>query len=296
MGEFDLIRSLSRGIARKSTRVRCGIGDDCAVLRGTQTTDLLWTTDLLIEGRHFSLLYESLEEVGRKAMLVNLSDIAAMGGTPLYALVAIGLPSRFSVRNATQLFRGIKRVARTAGVHLVGGDTNRSSRLIISVTLLGEVEAGCALLRSGCRPGDGIYVTGRLGAAAVALRAGRFQEPPNRVAVGRQLVKRRWANACIDISDGFLADLGHLLEASRVGATVEIDRLPGRAPLPQKLTGGEDYELLFSAPASVKLPRKMSGVKIARVGKITRQRGRIDLVDSEGRRRPLPQRRGFTHF
>ena len=170
LGEFGLIEKLCRGIPRVTSRVRYGIGDDCAVLKGF-SRDLLWTTDLLIEGRHFSLRYESLEEVGRKSLRVNLSDIAAMGGIPLFALVAVGIPSRFSVRDVSRLFQGIRKVACASGVHLVGGDTNRSSRLLISLTLLGEVENGKALMRNRCRPGDVIYVTGHLGEAAVALRA-----------------------------------------------------------------------------------------------------------------------------
>ncbi len=153
LGEFGLIRRLTRIIPRKNKRLRTGIGDDCAVIRQDRSWDLLVTTDLLIDGVHFRSGGSSPFEIGFKAFRVNLSDIAAMGGVPRWALIAVGLPKKMEIRAVERLFSGIRRGAEPAGVVLVGGDTNRSSKLVISITLVGEVARGEAILRRGARPG-----------------------------------------------------------------------------------------------------------------------------------------------
>lgn len=292
VGEFGLIRRLTAGLPKMEGGL--GVGDDCAVIRIPGPKDLLMTTDMLIEGIHFRRDWSSMLEIGRKAMLVNISDIAAMGGIPRYAVVAVGLPRTLSVKQAEQIFLGIKQICRQAGLRLVGGDTNRAPKLMITVTVLGEVEKGKALTRGGAKVGDFIYVTGSLGDAAVALRRHRHHEPPLRVPVGRFL--NRLADSCIDLSDGFLQDLGHILESSRVGAQIHVGCLPGKASLNIRLTGGEDYEILFTVPPRVRVPDKIHGVRVAAVGTITPLKEGIQLVGPMGRQFPLPRRWGYSHF
>lgn len=296
LGEFGLIQRLTAGLPKRRGALRQGVGDDCAVIRIPGSRDLLATTDMLIEGVHFRSDWSSMEEIGRKAMLANISDIAAMGGKPRFGLVAVGLPPRSSLQGVDAMFRGLRREARRAGVLLVGGDTDRSQRLLITVTLLGDVEKGRALTRDGARPGDILYVTGRLGEGGRALAAKSIFIPPLRVSVGRELVRKKLAQSCIDISDGFLQDLTHLLRESCVGAEIEVDRLPGSAPTSLKLTSGDDYEILFSTPPRVKIPKKIHGVRVTRVGRILPWREGVRMVDRRGREVPLPRRLGYSHF
>ncbi|MBI2500270.1 MAG: thiamine-phosphate kinase [Deltaproteobacteria bacterium] len=295
LGEFEFIRAISKG-KQKGRGVLCGIGDDAAIVRSSREKDLLMTTDMVIEGVHFRTDTSSLIQIGRKAMLVNLSDIAAMGGVPRYAVVAAGMPVRLPMNRRVLLMEGMEQVARENRFSIVGGDTNRSDKILLSVTLIGEVETGRGLKRDGARSGDLIYVTGKLGEAAEALKKKTHHEPPNRVQVGRWLVFRKMARSCIDISDGFLGDLNHILEESRVGVEIWTGRLPGKASLLFKLTGGEDYELLFTASPHRKIPSKIHGIPVTVVGTITSQMGGISLCDEKGRRLPLPRRLGFSHF
>ena len=295
VGEFRLIERVTRGLPR-GPDLRVGVGDDAAVVRVPGPNDLLITTDMLVEGRHFRRDWSTLREIGQKALLVNVSDIAAMGGRPRYAVVACGLPPKLSLRSARDLFGGIRTAARRAGLFLVGGDTNRSNRLILSLTVVGEVEEGRGLLRSGARVGDAIYVSGRLGRGGMNLKGHKIYLPPIRVSLGRALLKRKLARSCIDLSDGLLADLRHILEASGVGAEVQVEEIPGKAPLPLKLTGGEDYELLFTASRRARVPRKIGGVPLTRIGRIIPGVGKIRLIGRGGRPLPLPKRMGYTHF
>ncbi len=295
LGEFGLIRHLTAGIPRKRGVLRLGIGDDCAIIGLSEKTDLLVTTDMLIERVHFRRDWYSDRQIGEKAMRVNLSDIAAMGGIPRYAVVAVGLPRSLRLTEVEQLFRGIKKVCRETGCLLIGGDTNASRQLTLAVTILGEVEKGRGLRRSGARVGDLLYVTGVLGKADSFLRQHRYYPPPDRLKIGRFLVTRRLATSAIDISDGLLGDLQHIMEESGVGAEVEVLRLPGSASQLAKLTGGEDYEILFTAPAGRKIPDKIAGVPIRRIGRITALRRGIRLV-REGVEIPIPPKTGFRHF
>lgn len=296
LGEFGLIRRLTAGIPRRKGDLRLGIGDDCAILEPKGARHLLVTTDMLIESVHFRRDWYTDRQIGQKAMRVNLSDIAAMGGIPRYAVVAVGLPRSLKLKAIEELFRGIKEVARESGCLLIGGDTNASRQLTLSVTLLGEVEKGRSLTRAGARVGDFIYVTGQLGKAALSLQAHRYYNPPNRLKVGRFLVKRRLATAAIDISDGLLGDLQHIMEESRVGAIVAANNLPGSAPQTMKLTGGEDYEILFTSPPGKVVPREISGVKVSRIGRITPFKEGLRLLDGRGRQFPLPRQLGYRHF
>jgi thiamine-monophosphate kinase len=295
LGEFPLIRILSRRVPHEGRFLKKGIGDDAAVIQRMGAEDWLITTDMLVEGVHFRRDWSSVREIGRRAMLVNLSDISAMGGRPRFAFISLGIPRRMIVGEIEELYRGIGEICRKTGVVIAGGDTNRSPRFVISVTLVGETIGGGYLLRSGAKVGDQLYVTGQLGHAALKLRQRHPLEPPLRIRIGKELVRKRWATSCIDLSDGFLQDLGHILEESRVGAEVFVDRLPGFAPRRLKLTGGEDYELLFTAPPRVNVPRKIDGVPVSLVGRIIPLRGGIRLMDNKGRVR-LPRRRGFSHF
>jgi thiamine-monophosphate kinase len=280
---------------------------------------LLLTTDLLIEGIHFRRDWMKPEEIGFKAMRVNLSDIAAMGGAPRFALISLGLPREWRGRAAERLFQGLRSAGEEAGAVIVGGDTNASGRLVVNVALAGEAGPRL-LLRSGARPGDRLFVTGRLGGSAAGLAAlegkrrrgfesliARHKRPPLRVAVGYILAKTRGVTSAIDLSDGLAGDLPHLLEASGVGADVQMEAIPlfpglrsasarlRRNPLGLALGGGEDYELLFTASPRVKIPNKIGGIPITNLGIITPKSRGLRWVSGGGtiRRGDFP---GFRHF
>jgi len=270
LGEFGLIRRIQQqaGTARHLIK---GIGDDCAVQIQQPEQELLTSTDLLIEGVHFNRRWISMEQLGRKAAAVNISDIAAMGGTPQSLFFAVGCPQKLSVVEIEDLSRGFLAEAEHYGAVLAGGDTCRSpGPLFLSVTVQGVIAAGSAIFRQGARAGDAIYVSGALGDSALALRLlqqgksppadllARHLTPQARVTLGQLLSRQQLASALIDISDGLLADLGHILEDSAVGADLELECLPlsdafrnllaaDRIVIDLALAGGEDYELLFTS-------------------------------------------------
>jgi len=269
-GEFGLIRGLRQEAGSADFLVR-GIGDDCAVQVQQAGQELLTSTDLLIEGVHFLRRWTSMEQLGRKAAAVNISDIAAMGGTPQSLYFAVGCPRDLSVEELKDLSRGFLAEVENYGAVLAGGDTCRSpGPLFLGVTVQGVVAAGRAIYRQGAGVGDAIYVSGTLGDSALALELlkqeqqpvaellARHHTPQAQVALGQQLSDRQLASALIDISDGLLADLGHILEASGVGADLELERLPlspefqdqlagNQQLLDLALAGGEDYQLLFTS-------------------------------------------------
>jgi thiamine-monophosphate kinase len=307
VNEFELIR---RYFERPAKRALLGVGDDCALLRPDAGLDLAVTTDMLIEGRHF-LPDAAPGALGHKALAVNLSDLAAMGATPRWATLAIALPS---VEPAwLEAFAGgFHALAARYGVDLIGGDTTRGEARAISVTAIGEVPPGLALERSGARPGDDIWVSGELGGAALALAhpeiepaARRLHLPEPRVELGERL--RRLAHAAIDVSDGLAGDLAHIAERSQVSATVEYERIPRcaalaelKAPELEKdcvLSGGDDYELLFTAPrahrAELESLAAELGLALTRIGVIDAGAARVTVLD---RGRPLAHRGGFDHF
>lgn len=318
IGEFDLIRRFIR--TGKARKVLVGPGDDCAVIRAPRGRLFLVTTDMLIEGVHFRRDWMTPEQIGTKSMRVNLSDIAAMGGVPRFALISVGLPRKSRSTVAERLFRGIRSVARQAGVAIIGGDTNASARLVINIVLIGEASGRRVLTRKGARVSDAIYVTGTLGDAALGLKAlqrkkkagyerfiRRHLLPPDRVQLGKRLVRNRFVHSLIDLSDGLVGDLNHILEESRVGAEVWIDQIPHSKnfmrtasklhldPIWLKLAGGEDYELLFTAFPDQKVPKEFDGVPVTKIGKILPQREGLRLVDSQGHPY-LKKVSSFTHF
>ena len=288
-----------------------GVGDDCARMRVADGMELAVTTDMLVEGRHF-LSDAEPRALGHKALAVNLSDLAACGATPRWAVLAIALKSADETWLAG-FSAGLFALAERHGVELVGGDTTRGERTIISIAALGEVPAGAALSRAGAVPGDDLWVSGELGGAALALAhpgiaeaAARLDRPEPRVALGVRL--RGLAHAAIDISDGLAGDLAHILERSRVAARVGYDLIPraaafralGKPELEKDcvLSGGDDYELLFAAPAGrrseVQALSRELGLPLSRIGAIEAGEGALSIVDAAGK--PIAFRGGFDHF
>jgi thiamine-monophosphate kinase len=289
---------------------------------------LLLTTDAVLEGVHFRRSTATLRDIGAKAIAVNVSDIAAMGGEPRYALLALALPPSLAVAEVDELYEGVQDMARQHGVTVVGGDTCAApGGIVLSVTLVGRV-TGAPLLRSGARPGDALLVTGTLGASAAGLAVlerGEGALPPAvveavvrphrvptpRVAEGRLIQASGWATAMIDLSDGLVTDLGHIAGESQVGARVDVDALPiseaTRAaargldvdPLGWALSGGEDYELLFTAAPdhAADLARRVTertGTPVHRIGEVRPPDESVRFRDHGGR--PHAVQPGFDHF
>lgn len=331
MGEFDLIERYFKRAARQAV---LGVGDDCALLQAAPGTQLAISSDMLVEGRHFLSTVDPFK-LGHKALAVNLSDLAACGARPLAFTLALALP-RADAAWLAPFSHGLLALADAHGCELVGGDTTQGP-LNICITVFGEVPVldgrSQALLRSGAQAGDDLYVSGTLGDARLALEAFRgtvsvpapvfeaarlrLEQPTPRVALGRAL--RGIATAAIDVSDGLLGDLGHILKQSGVGATVDTDvaitLVAARAHysganglfdteimadqwLGWALAGGDDYELLFTAPASacaaVAGAAQSSQTPVTRIGHIERERG-LRLVDGQGQ--AVPNRyTSFDHF
>lgn len=306
--------------AGSASQLALGGGDDCAVIAKDATTDWLVTTDALYEGVHFRRDWTDLETLGSKAVLVNASDIAAMGGEARFYLVSVGLP-RGDREDAAAIARGMQRVASEAGVVLIGGDTCRSeSGLVITITMIGDVEKGAAVRRHGAKPGDAIYVSGTLGSSAlglVCLQRGktdaaaqpfiaRHHLPPPRLALGKRLRETGCVTSMIDVSDGLISDLGHIAIASRVGFTIEADRLPhdpGFTPLAASLgcdtlsllaTGGEDYELAFTVCAE-HVTRFEKEKSVTRIGTIVADEQQRVVLGTNGKAVTL-KKIGFDHF
>lgn len=297
------IRSLARG---RSATVRVGIGDDAAVLRLPSGSEALVTTDFSLEGTHFRREWHPAESVGHRCLARGLSDIAAMGGDPQAAFLSLALPAGLPQSWVDGFLRGLLRLASKFKVQLAGGDISESpAGVCADIVVLGSAPSGQALLRSGARPGDVLYVTGQLGVSATVLhglREGRKVSPKSkhaaphfwpepRVAVGRAL--RGVATATIDISDGLSTDLTHLCEESGVGALVREYSIPRGvsfqgSSLHYALHGGEDYELLFTARPKTRIPERIAGVRITAIGEITADaKRRLYLTDSHGQRKPL---------
>ena len=331
-GELDLIDQIRRIFPTKNKAIRQGIGDDCAILRPPAGSDVLVTTDFTLEDRHFRRDLHPPESVGHRCLARGLSDLAAMGATPLAAFLSLALPGPMLVKASgrawiARFFNGLQKLAELHNVPLAGGDTSESpsagdSFILADIVLVGSSPRGRALRRAGASMGDAIYVTGCLGGAAAelasVLRSKRmvsvastedhphlFPEP--RLDVGEALLRRGLATACLDISDGLSTDLAHLCRASKLGAEVEEAALPIH-PLARKLGaasglhaalhGGEDYELLFTAPASLRLPSSLAGVPVTRIGSMIRLcagRPRMTLVQADGNRVAL-EARGWQHF
>jgi thiamine-monophosphate kinase len=246
LGEFGLINALKQ-FAPVSKKVIKGIGDDAAVLPFNKSEYLLLTTDMLAEGTHFTRRMPP-ESIGHKALACSISDIAAMGGWPTFAVVSIGIPGKLPVRFIKDVYKGIQQIAWDFNVSIVGGDTIKTEKIVINVALLGLVEKKNLTTRDGARPGDWIFVTGPLGGS---FKSGRHLNFLPRLAQARFLVEKFKPSAMMDISDGLSGDLNHILKASRVGARLDPSSIPRRkgVSISQALNDGEDFELLFTLSA-----------------------------------------------
>jgi thiamine-monophosphate kinase len=311
-GEFQLIERFTRDF-RAGEGVLVGIGDDAAVLRPPAGHDLVATVDAVVEGVHFGSGF-SPEDVGWKSLAVNLSDLAAMGARPLWALVALATPRGADPRWLARVGRGIARCARAHGTSVVGGNVTAADQVSVTVTVVGAVRRGRALLRTGARAGDLLLVSGSLGDAALGLGPGasaalraRQRRPTPRLALGQAAAGI--ARAAIDVSDGLIQDLGHLCESSGVGARVDLDRLPlsrgyraltsDRAdPHEEALSGGEDYELVLAVPpsrlAAMRAAARRTRTPVAVIGEIEPRTGIRVVKGGGGLYRP--RRLGHDHL
>jgi len=329
LGEFGLIELLARMVhaaqdkeAAAWQQLILGIGDDAAAWYG-DTSIQLATVDSLIQDVHFSLDITSWEELGWRAMAANLSDIAAMGGLPRYALVSLALPDHTEVDDVAALYRGMIELARQFQVTIAGGDMSSAPLLVINITILGSTrrQDKPVLTRSAAKPGEKVAVSGCLGASAAGLEMlnknltldpestaslkKAFLKPYPRVAEGQILVEHG-VRAAIDISDGLISDLRHICQMSKVGARIEIDRVPvhpaveanfGDRALELALAGGEDYELLFTASAGViDRVKEIVSCPITVIGEVMADKaGEITLIDGKGNPVDLPKT-GWEHF
>jgi thiamine-monophosphate kinase len=316
-GELAFIRSIRDRTGRsRRGALRLGIGDDCAVLQPAAGCEVLVTTDFTLEGRHFRRDLHPAAAVGHRCLLRGLSDIAAMGGKPMAAFLSLAMPRGFTTRAAGRrwvddFFSGLLALAEATGTPLAGGDTAEApgNTILADIVLLGSVPRGTALLRGGARTGDAIYVTGELGGAAAELQQisrnpRRFLRaayddgdhphlfPSPRLKAGDQL--RPIASAAMDVSDGLSTDLRHLCEESGTGAVVHAAALPLHPLLSQlqpkealqlALHGGEDYELLFTARSGKRVPPRIAGVRLTRIGEMTS--GTHILLERGGKLKPL---------
>ncbi|MBI5181568.1 MAG: thiamine-phosphate kinase [Nitrospirae bacterium] len=321
LGEIGFLKKIEASLRLSDKSVLIGIGDDAAAVRVSKGKMLLATTDLLTEGIHFDLRYTSFFQLGAKALLVNISDIAAMGGIPKYALIAIAVPDNIKVEELNELYRGINKTASSYNVSIIGGDTSGSKNgLTINITLLGEAKQGNIVRRGGAKIGDKIFVTGTLGDSSAGLellkkgkRIGflinRHLRPIPRLKEACFIAQNRLATSMIDISDGLSTDLNHICRMSRVGAVIYEEKIPVSAglrniclkkhPLHYALSGGEDYELLFTVNEKnvIKIYSAISKNKISAtmVGEITELKKGMLILDSKGQKRPLLPT-GFNHF
>jgi thiamine-monophosphate kinase len=333
LGWIERIRQRAAIAARGSGALRLGIGDDCAILAPPRGHEIVVTTDMSLEGRHFRRDWHPPAAVGHRALARGLSDLAAMGARPLAAFLSIAIPRAVATEAAwvEGFLDGLLSLAAATKTPLAGGDTAEAacSDITIDIVLLGATPTGRALRRAGARPGDRIFVTGALGGSAAELatlsapsskrestRSTKSQNhngdhphlyPQPRLAAGQSILRRRLATACIDISDGLSTDLAHLCAASNVAAEIEVAKLPlhpltrtqtPEAALHSALHGGEDYELLFTVPPSASVPRAIAGVPLTCIGEIRRagrNRPLMTLITSDGKHTPL-EPGGWEHL
>ncbi|MDO8603253.1 MAG: thiamine-phosphate kinase [Candidatus Omnitrophota bacterium] len=295
LGEFNFINRISKTI-KLSSRVIKGIGDDAAVLRHTKDKYLLFTADMLVEGKHFHKGAKA-GLVGGKALSCSVSDIAAMGGVPKFAVISIGLPGSLGLKYADGIYKGIKKAADRFGVDLVGGDTVGSEKIIINIALTGEVEKKSLALRSNAEENDAIFVTGNIG-GSIKLKHLNFTP---RLKEARFLVKNFTVNSMIDISDGLLADLGRILKESGKGAIIYESAIPvskNALGFDSAVRDGEDFELIFTLPESSACRLKKFWpfkTKISEIGRICSFRKGFFLVRKNGKSERIKPA-GFTHF
>ncbi len=327
-GEFKFIERIRSAMKAKNPSVVLGIGDDAAIFKPTKGHEMVFTTDMLVEGRHFDFKWISPWELGAKTIAVNISDCAAMGAKPTVALVSLGVPPKYPIKDLEAFYDGMRGWGESYGAQIVGGDTVGSDKFVVNVALVGEVEAGKALKRSGAKAGDALLVTGKLGDSAaglyslqhpsekgkevVSLLVKRHLTPTPRFSVGRALSLKRLATAAIDISDGLSSEVHHLCEESGLGAEIHEEALPisdalahycqenGLNPLDFVLNGGEDYELLFTVPLS-KISEVVqgipgeTGVAVKSIGRMVPFSKGITFITKKAGRIAL-KAKGFDHF
>lgn len=321
-GELALIEAIRKQAARtRTSALRLGIGDDCAVLRPRAGYEVCVTTDFSLDGRHFRNAWHPPQSAGHRCLARGLSDLAAMGAEPLAVFLSLAVPARTRATWVDGFMEGLLALARRYRVPLAGGDTAESpDRIAADIVAVGQVPAGAARMRSGARAGNALYVTGALGGAAAELRAlarrpAQFRKlaragaahphlyPEPRLEAGRRL--RGIATAMIDVSDGLSTDLTHLCRASGVVAEIEEAALPvhplalqERDALQLALHGGEDYELLFTAATGAQVPRRIGGVPITRIGSVDRAGYRASPITMRTRdgQRVAVRAGGWEHF
>lgn len=335
--EFALIRGLAHRFARHAPGLIQGIGDDAAIVATSAPTWWHFTTDLLAEGIHFDMKSATADSVGYRAAMANLSDIAAMGAIPRFLLVSLAIPQNLNQAHIYDLYAGLMKACRRHDVTLIGGDTSASrAGLFLNITLIGTTTGRRALFRHGAKVGDRIYVSGTLGDSLAGLRLltnsprsrspskrksvlspshrrfliRRHFHPTARVAEGQWLSHKGLASAAIDLSDGLSGDLRHLCEASQVGAEIQVDQLPisaacraygrafGTSSIELALTGGEDYELLFTASprhrSKIERQARTRGYRVTCIGIVRPKRFGIRM-SSDGLTQPLPDT-SYEHF
>jgi thiamine-monophosphate kinase len=332
LGEFGLISRLSSRLKYRSSKLKIGIGDDCAVYTSSPGKYQIATTDALVETVHFDLKSISPEQLGRKSMSVNISDIAAMGGVPTLAFISIGIPRTTSVRFLDRFYDGLEQICQPYKIELAGGDTVATPKhIFINITMLGEADKKHLFTRSGARPGDKILVTGNPGDSALGLhllqhgktkKSGgskanalikKHLDPTPRLAESQLLVKSRAKiTAMIDISDGLVQDLGHICKSSGVGAILDEKQLPKSSELRHicahnnwdsnkfVLGGGEDYELLFTSPpkdvTKIAQQFRKADTSVTVIGEITPEAEELFLIRGNGHHVSLRKTEGYDHF
>jgi len=322
-GEDRLVQSITRALALKSRPgLALGAGDDAALLKPRPRRQLVLTCDWFLEGSHFLRDQHTPDSIGWKCLARAVSDVAAMGAEPQYFLLSLALPETHTGKWLDGFLRGLGRAETRFRCQIAGGDTTRNAKILINVTVIGDVPTGRAVLRTGANSGDLLFVSGRLGEAELglrALRSGRAEGhrksrwvkkhlyPEPRLALGRWLSQKRLATAMMDLSDGLSTDLPRLCAASEVGARIAIDKIP-KVALPKKkgrahfdvtelaLHGGDDYELLFTIHPrqSGQVPSAFQGLPLSRIGEVTRKPG-VVLVGPTGREEKLVAR-GWDPF
>ncbi|MDD5225138.1 MAG: thiamine-phosphate kinase [bacterium] len=326
LGELAIVDSIRKRFRDFRPRALRGIGDDAAVILPKPGSRYLVTTDLLIEKVHFDLAFTSPRDLGFKSLTVNLSDLAAMGGVPRYAFLGLGLPAGLSRDFLNEFFSGWARAARRYETNLVGGDLSRAPAVFIAVTVVGETLPSGFIGRDGARPGDGVFVSGWPGESALGLEylsRGKQKDPSGRrwirkhllpeprLRLGQELSRRKLAHSLMDLSDGLVLDLRRLARESRAAIEIETGRIVlatgfsaaarklGRDPLRLALSGGEDYELIFTAP-----PKKWEAVEalarelklpLSRIGMVKAGKPGVKVLDRDGKILPL-SRSGYEHF
>ncbi len=330
IGEFGLIDRIQKIVPKADHKdLVIGIGDDAAVIRIDDRRAMVITCDIQVENQHFRLNHISPYQLGRRAMAVNLSDIAAMGGQPNFALISMGFPKSFPLADFDELFRGMRDQLGEFSAYIIGGNlSNTEKELIIDITLLGEISLDQLVTRIGAKPGDRIFVTGNLGGSGggfyVLEKYGTYYpkqfkslvkkhlQPIPRIDVGKKIAQSGFATTMIDLSDGIASDLNHICSMSGMGAEIDQKKIPlpegiheaaaisGKSALHIALHSGEDYELLFTIKpetpdAIIHAIAQETGIAITEIGKILTRESGYHLIDLNGRRIPI-QPSGWDHF